>query len=141
MTPDPKKTIEEQLLDQVLEFILEAPEDEFLQYLKDSGEDPVELAREGREAIAAALKRYGQEKLVAARHEHNQQAAEIKKLSQGIPTDLSEKQSLLAKLMERAQLAGHKVSFQNRDFREAAPEDLDQAIAQIIALLARGQRK
>lgn len=141
MTPDPKKTIEEQLLDQVLEFILEAPEDDFLQYLKDSGEDPVELAREGREAIAAALKRYGQEKLVAARQEHNQQAAEIKKLSQGIPTDLSEKQSLLAKLMERAQLAGHKVSFQNRDFRKAAPEDLDQAIAQIIALLARGKRK
>jgi hypothetical protein len=44
----------ERLLDQVLEFILDAPEDEFLRFLEDSGHDPIALAREAREAITAA---------------------------------------------------------------------------------------
>lgn len=50
--------MEKRLLDQMFDFILEAPEDEFLQYLKESGVDPAALAREGREAIAAALTRH-----------------------------------------------------------------------------------
>ncbi len=128
-------------MDQVLEFILEAPEDEFLQYLKDSGDDPVALAREGREAIAAALKRYGQEKLAAARRDHSQQARDIEKLRQGIPADLQGKQSLLAQLIKKAQLGGDRVSFQNRDFKHATPEDLDDAIQKLLALLAQNSRK
>jgi len=42
-------------MDQVLEFVLEAPEREFLRYLEDCGDDPAALAREGREAVARAL--------------------------------------------------------------------------------------
>jgi hypothetical protein len=141
MTPNPKKTVEEQLMDELLEFILEAPEDEFLQYLKDSGEDPVVLAREGREGIAAALKRHGQAKLAAARRDHSQQTRDIEKLRQGIPADLLGKQRLWAQLVEKAQLAGRRVSLQNRDFKQASPEDLDDAIQKLLALLARDSQK
>lgn len=128
-------------MDELLEFILEAPEDEFLQYLRDSGEDPVALAREGREGIATALKRHGQAKLSAARREHNQQNSDIEKLRQGIPADPQKKQSLLAQLVEKAQLAGHRVSFQNRDFKHATPEDLEDAIQNLLALFARNSKK
>jgi hypothetical protein len=141
MTPDPKKTVEEQLMDELLEFILEAPEDEFLRYLKDSGEDPVVLAREGREGIAAALKRHGQAKLAAARRDFSQQTSDIERLREGIPADLEGKQNLLAQLIKKAQLAGHRVSFQNRDFKHAAPEDLDDAIQKLRALLTRNSQK
>lgn len=127
-------------MDELLEFILEAPEDEFLQYLKDSGEDPIVLAREGREGIASALKRHGQEKLAAARREHSQQTSDIEKLRHGIPADLEGKQKFLAQLVQMAQLAGHRVSLQNRDFKHQALEDLDDAIQKLLALLARNSQ-
>jgi tRNA/tmRNA/rRNA uracil-C5-methylase (TrmA/RlmC/RlmD family) len=141
MTPDPTKPVEEQLMDELLEFILEAPEDEFLQYLKDSGEDPVALAREGREGIAVALKRHGKEKLAAARRNFSQQTGDIERLREGTPSDLQGKQNLLAQLIGKAQLTGHRVSFQNRDFKHAAPEDLDDAIQKLRALLARNSQE
>jgi hypothetical protein len=141
MTPDPKKTVEEQLMDELLEFILESPEDEFLRYLKDSGEDPVALAREGREGIAAALKRHGQAKLAAARRDHSQQSSDIEKFRDHTPADLEGKQRLLAQLLAQLRTAGHSVSFQNRDFKRAAPEDLDDAIQKLRALLARNSQK
>lgn len=128
-------------MDELLEFILEAPEDEFLRYLRDSGEDPVVLAREGREGIAAALKRRGQAKLAEARRDFSQQTSDIERLREGIPADLEGKQNLLAQLMKKAQLAGHRVSFQNRDFKYAAPEDLDDAIQKLRALLTRNSQK
>lgn len=128
-------------MDDLLEFILEAPEDEFLLYLKDSGEDPVALAREGREGIAAALKRHGQAKLAAARRQHSQQAGDIEKLAQEIPADLEGKQKFWLQLVEKAQLAGHRISLHNRGFKHHAPEDLDDAIRKLLALLARGSQK
>ena len=128
-------------MNDLLEFILEAPEEEFLQYLKESGEDPVALAREGREGIASALKRHGQAKLAAARHEHSQQTSDIEKLRQGIPADLEGKQKFWAQLVQRAQSAGHRVSLQNRDLKHQAPEDLDDAIEKLLALLARNSQK
>lgn len=128
-------------MDDLLEFILEAPEEEFLQYLKDSGEDPVALAREGREGIAAALKQHGQAKLAAARREHSQQTDNIEKLGQTIPADLEGKQKFWLQLVERAQLSGHRVSLQNRGFKHQAPEDLDDAIQKLLALLARNSKK
>lgn len=128
-------------MDDLLEFILEAPEEEFLQYLKDSGEDPVALAREGREGIAAALKQHGQAKLAAARRQHTQQADDIEKLSQEIPADLEGKQKFWLQLVERAQVAGHRVSLHNRGFKHHAPEDLDDAIRKLLALLAANSRK
>ena len=128
-------------MDQMLEFILEAPEDEFLQYLKDSGDDPVALAREGREGIAVALKRHGQTKLAAARRDYGQQTSSIEKLRQCIPSDLEGKQKLWAHLVEKAQLAGHRVSFQSRDFKHATREDLDDAILKLLALLGRSVQK
>src|SRR5258708_12815891 len=121
MTPNPKKTVEEQLMDELLEFILEAPEDEFLQYLKDSGEDPVALAREGRESIAVALKRHGQAKLAAARRDHSQQTGDIEKLRQGIPADLQGKHKRLARLLKKAQLPRHSLSSQNPDLKHTPP--------------------
>lgn len=124
-------------MDDLLEFILEAPEEEFLQYLKDSGEDPVALAREGREGIAAALKRHGQAKLAAARLDHKQKTSDIERLDQGTPADLEGKQKLWVQLVREAQGAGYRVSLQNRDFKQEAPEDLDDAIQKLRALLSR----
>jgi tRNA/tmRNA/rRNA uracil-C5-methylase (TrmA/RlmC/RlmD family) len=141
MTPDPKKKVEEQLMDDLLEFILEAPEEEFLQYLKDSGEDPVALAREGREGIAAALKRHGQAKLAAARRDHSQQSGDIERFRDQTPPDLEGKQLLLAQLLAQLRTAGHSVSFQNRDFKRATPEDLDDAIQKLRALLVRNSQR
>lgn len=128
-------------MDELLEFILEAPEDEFLQYLKDSGKDPVALAREGREGIAAALKRHGQAKLAAARRDHSQLVSDIEGFYDQTPADLEGKQKLLAQLLIQSRAAGHNVSFQNRDFKRAAPEDLDDAIQKLRALLARNSQK
>lgn len=128
-------------MDDLLEFILEAPEEEFLQYLKDSGEDPVALAREGREGIAAALKRHGQAKLAAAHRDHSQQSSDIERFRDQTPADLEGKQRLLAQLLAQLRTAGHSVSFQNRDFKRATPEDLDDAIQKLRALLARNSQK
>lgn len=128
-------------MDELLEFILEAPEDEFLQYLRDSGEDPVTLAREGREGIAAALKHHGQARLAAARRDHRQQTSDIDMLREQTPSDLEGKQRLLAQLIAQLQGTGHKVSFQNREFKLQAPEDLDDVIQKIRALLARLSQK
>lgn len=128
-------------MDDLLEFILEAPEDEFLHYLKDSGEDPVALAREGREGIAAALKRHGQAKLAAARRDHSLQSGDIERYRDQTPPDMEGKQRLLAQLLAQLQTKGNSVSFQNRDFKRATPEDLDDAIQKLWALLARNTRK
>jgi len=128
-------------MDDLLEFILEAPEEEFLQYLKDSGEDPVALAREGREGIAAALKRHGQAKLAAARRDHSQQSGDIERFRDQTPPDLEGKQLLLAQLLAQLRTAGHSVSFQNRDFKRATPEDLDDAIQKLRALLVRNSQR
>lgn len=128
-------------MDDLLEFILEAPEDEFLQYLKDSGKDPVALAREGREGIAAALKRHGQARLAAARRDHSQLVSDIEGFYDPTPADLEGKQRLLAQLLAKLRSAGHSVSFQNRDFKRATPEDLDDAIQKLRALLARNSHK
>ena len=128
-------------MDDLLEFILEAPEEDFLQDLKDSGEDPVALAREGREGIAAALKRHGQAKLAAARRDHGQQSSDIESFRDQTPADLEGKQKLLAQLLAQLRTAGHSVSFQNRDFKRAVPEDLDDAIQKLRALLARNSQK
>jgi len=137
MTPDAKKPVEELLLEHALEFILEAPEDQLLQLLKDSGEDPVELAREGRDAIAAALKRHGQTKLQAARREHKARAEDLEKVKQDLPAYPIDKRQLLTELLRQAQLAGKEVSFQNRDFKNLAGEDLDKAILHLRTLLKR----
>jgi len=128
-------------MDELLEFILEAPEDEFLQYLKDSGEDPVVLAREGREGIAAALKQHGKAKLAAARRDYRQQTSDIEMLREQTPADLDGKKRLLTQLIAQLQGVGHNVSFQNRDFRNSAPEDLDDAIQKFRALISRVSQK
>ena len=141
MKPDPKRKVEEQLMDQILEFILEAPEDEFLQYLKDSGEDPVALAREGREGIAAALKRHGQQKLEAARQERSARMEDLARVSQGHAEYSIDKRSLLYELIKQARLAGQKVSFQNRDLKDLTAEDLDKAILHLRTLLKSDERK
>ena len=141
MTRDAKKPLEELLLEHALEFILEAPEDQVLQLLKDSGEDPVELAREGRNAIAAALKLYGQKKLEAARREHGARTEDLARVRQGHPEYSIDKRSLLEELIKQARLAGHKVSFQNRNLKDLASEDLDKAILHLRALLKRDERK
>jgi hypothetical protein len=138
---DSKKPLEEVLLEHALEFILEAPEDQLLQLLKDSGEDPVELAREGRNAIDAALKRYGQEKLGAARREHSTRTEDLVRVRQGHPEYSIDKLSLLKELIEQARLAGQKVSFQNRNLKDLAAEDLDKAILYLRTLLKRNERK
>ena len=140
MNPDPKRKIEDQLMDQVLEFILEAPEDEFLQYLKDSGEDPAALAREGREGIAAALKRYGQGKLEAARRQHGARMEDLARVRQGHPEYSIDKRSLLEELIKQARSAGHEVSFQNRNLKDMAAGDLDKAILHLRLLLKRDGR-
>jgi hypothetical protein len=129
------------LLEHALEFILEAPEDQLLQLLKDSGEDPVELAREGRDAIAAALKLYGQEKLGAARREYSARTEDLAKVRQEHPEYFIDKRGLLEKLVKQAQMAGHTVSFQNRNLKDLAAEDLDKAILHLRTLLKRDERK
>lgn len=141
MTREAKKPLEELLLDHALEFILEAPEDQFLQLLKDSGEDPVELAREGRNAIAAALKLYGRKKLEAARREHSARTEDLARVRQDHPEYVIDKRSLLEELIKQARMAGHKVSFQNRNLKELAAEDLDKTILHLRMLLKRDERK
>lgn len=141
MTPEAKKPVEELLLEHALEFILEAPEDQLLQLLKDSGEDPVELAREGRDAISAALKRHGHEKLTTARREYNARAEDLEKVKQDRPAYYIDKRKLLMELFKQAQSEGCKVSFQNRNLKDLAGEDLDNAILHLRALLKRNERK
>ncbi len=128
-------------MDQMLEFILEAPEDEFLQYLKESGDDPAALAREGREGIATALKRHWKEKLAAARREHSARTEGLARVEQGHPEYSVDKRRLLEELFKQARLEGHKVSFQNRNLKDLAAEDLDKAILHLRALLKRDERK
>jgi len=140
MKPD-RKTIDDVLLDQMLEFILEAPEDEFLQYVVDCGEDPVQLGREGRDAIAAALKRYGKTKLRGAREQHDQQKQRIEKLRRDIPIAYEDKRLFFARLVKTAQLSGHKVSYQNRNLKDPAAEDLDLVIAELLVLLKSSKDK
>jgi len=55
------RNVEEILLDQVLEFIVEAPEEEFVLYLIDCGEDAAGLATEARTAIFRAVRRHAAE--------------------------------------------------------------------------------
>ena len=136
-----RKTIDEVLLDQMLEFILEAPEDEFLQYVKDCGEDPVQLGREGRDAIAAALKRYGKAKLRGARQQHDQQKHRIEQLRGDIPVTYEDKRTLFARLVKTAQLSGYKVSYQNRNLKDPASEELDIVIAELLVLLKSSKDK
>ncbi len=134
MKPNRKKIIDELLLDQILEFILEAPEDEFLQFVADSGEDPVQLGREGRDAIAAAVKRYGKTKLHGARQQHDELKERIAKLRRDIPAGYEDKKALFTTLVKKAQMSGHKVSYQNR-LKDSASEDLDVVIAELLVLL------
>lgn len=56
------RNVEEILLDQVLEFIVEAPEEQFLLYLIDCGEDAARLAAEARKAIFRAIGRHAAER-------------------------------------------------------------------------------
>jgi hypothetical protein len=141
MTSDEKKPLEELLLDHALEFILEAPEDELLQLLKDSGEDPAELARQGRVAIAAALKRYGKEKLGNARREFDARSEDIARARQDHPEYVIDKRSLLEALLDEARLKGHQVSFANRNLKDLDDEDVDKAILHLRTLLRRGEQK
>jgi|ERR1051325_3574745 hypothetical protein len=134
MTTD-RRDFDDILLNQLLEFILEAPEDEFLQYVIDCGDDPIKLGREGRDAILAALKRHGKSKLQNARQQHQQRKATIEELRRSVPSTFRDKQSMLAALLKKAQLSGKQVSFQNRLLKDASPEDVDSAIAELLVLL------
>lgn len=57
MTAKPrKKAADEVLLDQALQFIVEAPEGEFVEYLKESGDSLDELTRETERGLAIAAR-------------------------------------------------------------------------------------
>src|SRR5260221_6205105 len=98
MTTD-RKTVDDVLLTQMLEFILDAREDEFLQYVMDCGEDPVKLGAEGRQAILAAIKRHGKTKLRDARQQYDQRKTRVDKLRREIPAAHEDRQIYFATLV------------------------------------------
>jgi hypothetical protein len=55
-----KRDEQERLLDAALEFIKDAPKDEFNKFLEESGDDPSDLQRRGHSAFDAALQGYAQ---------------------------------------------------------------------------------
>jgi hypothetical protein len=65
-TKDLKRDEREHLLDAALDFIQHAPEDEFNQLLKESGDDIAELDKRGTAAFEGALERFEAHKKTAA---------------------------------------------------------------------------
>ena len=56
MTTEPGTTPPpDALLEHALEFVAEAPEEQFLQYLKETAEDPRELSKMTADAVASAI--------------------------------------------------------------------------------------
>ena len=87
MTTKPGKTSPpDALLEQAIKFIAEAPEEQFLQYLKESGENPQELSKMTADAVASAIKAFGQRQLAAVRAEQERKLASIEALRARIST-------------------------------------------------------
>jgi hypothetical protein len=61
-----KRDAQERLLDAALEFIKDAPEEEFEKFLEESGDDPADLQRRGHSAFDAALQGYAQPQAIPA---------------------------------------------------------------------------
>ncbi len=57
-----KREEEERLLDAALEFVKSAPEEEFEELLRESGDDPVQLEKRGNSAFESAFQRFGEHK-------------------------------------------------------------------------------
>ena len=135
----------EALLDQALEFIAQAPEEQFLQYLTESGENPQELSQMTAEAIESAIKAFGQKQLVAARKKQERKLAEMEALRQRIKTYGDNPRAAFTHMVSEAENAGYEVSLQyrQRNLDEVNDEELQAMMLALLALLEsqKGEKK
>src|SRR6266404_6108579 len=103
-------TTADRLLDSVLDFIANAPDEEFLAYLSDTGRDTHALSEIGRGGIASALKKHGVQKRLAAKAQHLESKAAYERAHAALPRTLSEKMALLARLLQDSAAAGMRTS-------------------------------
>ncbi len=124
------------LLEQALEFIAEAPEDDFLEYLKDSEEDPETLSKMTGDAVAAAVKTVGKKKLAAAREEQKRKLADIEALRrERISAFGGDARAAFSQLVADATNAGHKVSLQHRLLEGTSEEEVKAMMLELLVLL------
>lgn len=132
-----KKTIRELLCDHALEFILEAPDEEFLAFVHDSGSTPEALSEMVKLAGQAAIKTHGKKKLVAARNKHTENVAKLADMKASEPGTLEEKVAILAQLVARQMSSGLPVSLQHRNLKSLTEKELDEIILQLQTLEAQ----
>lgn len=138
MTTKPVKTPPpDALLDQALEFIAEAPEEQLLQFLKETGENPQELSEMTAEAVASAIKAFGQKQLAAARKEQERKLADIEVLRRRIKTYGGNARAAFPNMVSEAENAGYKVSLQyrQRNLDDVNDEELQGMMLELLALL------
>lgn len=138
MTTKPVKTPpSDALLDQALEFIAEAPEEQLLQFLKETGENPQELSKMTAEAVASAIKAFGQKQLAAARKEQERKLADIEALRRRIKTYGGNARAAFPHMVSEAENAGYKVSLQyrQRNLDDVNDEELQAMMLELLALL------
>lgn len=130
-------TTADRLLDSVLDFIANAPDEEFLAYLADTGRDTHALSAIGRAGIASALKKHGVQKRLAAKAQHLESKAAYERARAALPRTLSEKMALLARLLQDSTAAGLRTSLAHRDLTSVPEPELDSILLQLIQLTSK----
>lgn len=138
MTTKPgKKSPPDALLEQALGFIAEAPEEQFLQYLKETGEDPRELSKMTADAVASAIKAFGQKQLAAARAEQERKLANIQALRVRISTYGGNVRTAFSHIVSEAENGGYKVSLQHRlrQLDDLSDEEIKAMMLELLVVL------
>jgi hypothetical protein len=138
MTTKPGKiSPSDALLEQAFGFIAEAPEEQFLQYLKETGENPRELSKMTADAVASAIKAFGQSQLAAARAEQERRLASIEALRARISTYDGNVRTAFSHMVSEAENGGYKVSLQHRlrQLDDLSDEEIKAMMLELFVVL------
>lgn len=130
-------TTTEALLGSVLDFIEHSPPDEFLAFLSDSGRDLRALSEAASIGIALSIKTFGAQKRAAAKSQHADAVAGYAQRRAALPSTLSEKMALLARLISDSAASGLRTSLAHRDLSSVPEDELDSLLLQLIDLTKR----
>ena len=138
MITKPEKTSRsDALLGQALEFVAEAPEEQFLKYLTETGENPQELSKMTADAVASAIKAFGQRQLAAAHAEQERKLASIEALRERISTYGGNVRSAFSHTVSEAENGGYKVSLQHRlrQLDDLSDEEIKAMMLELLVVL------
>lgn len=129
-----KSTVQDLLLDGALEFLTDAPEDEFNQLLAENGEDLADLDKRSKAAFDAAFKRYGRHKREAVKRGVAPIGGRLLTVVSKLPKGRDALLDIAHRLTVQSVTAGRRVSMQHRELTKLTDDDLRQVVAEMQVL-------